>query len=184
MNAKLFMLGILPMLFSSTGWCGELTIPVENILVEDGDTLVVELPDGRQRVQLIDIDAPEDSDNAKFKVDMRRTGLDYDTLYSLGAMATQHLGGLIDGGERFILRYEPERRDRYGRLIGDLMDEDGVSMSERMVANGYAIVMPRAAAGSAHPYHALQRNAQKEMQGLWGLLPRQAHLWAGASFSR
>ncbi|MEW8461344.1 MAG: thermonuclease family protein, partial [Candidatus Thiodiazotropha endolucinida] len=80
--------------------------------------------------------------------------------------------------------YQPEKRDRYGRLLGILMDKEGVSVSERMVLNGYAIVKSTGAENPAHPYHALQRNAQEEMRGLWGLLPRQAQLWAGASLKR
>ena len=88
----------------------------------------------------MDIDAPEDTENAKFKLDMRRTGLDYDTLFSLGAIATQHLLKLITGEDSFTLQYQPEKRDRYGRLVGTLTDKEGVSISERMVLNGYAIV--------------------------------------------
>ncbi|MEW8509170.1 MAG: thermonuclease family protein [Candidatus Thiodiazotropha sp.] len=153
----------------------------ESILVEDGDTLIIDLPDGKQRVQLMNIDAPEDSENAKFKADLRRTGLDYDTLFSLGAIATQYLVKLITGTERFSLQYQPEKRDRYGRLIGNLKDHNGVSVSERMVLNGYAIANTTGGAETTHPYHALQRNAQEEMRGLWGLLPRQTQLWAGTS---
>lgn len=184
LNFKVFMICNLLLFASSGAWCSELTIQAENISVEDGDTLIISFADGKERVQLMDIDAPEDTENAKFKLDMRRTGMDYDTLFSLGAIATQHLVKLITGEDSFTLRYQPEKRDRYGRLLGILMDKEGVSVSERMVLNGYAIVKPTGAENPAHPYHALQRNAQEEMRGLWGLLPKQAQLWAGASLER
>ncbi|MEW8461343.1 MAG: hypothetical protein AB2653_13640, partial [Candidatus Thiodiazotropha endolucinida] len=82
-----------------------MTIQAENITVEDGDTLIISFADGKERVQLMDIDAPEDTENAKFKLDMRRTGMDYDTLFSLGAIATQHLVKRITGEDSFTLQY-------------------------------------------------------------------------------
>ncbi|MES9946274.1 MAG: thermonuclease family protein [Candidatus Thiodiazotropha sp.] len=182
LNFKVSMISFVLLVVSSRTWCIELVIQADSIVVEDGDTLVISFADGKKRVQLMDIDAPEDTENAKFKVDMRRTGLDHDSLYSLGAIATQHLAKLIAGEESFTLRYQPGKRDRYGRLIGKLMANDGISLSERMVLNGYAIVTASVAENPSHPYVALQRNAQDEMRGLWGLLPKQTHLWAGTSF--
>ncbi|MCU7846223.1 MAG: thermonuclease family protein [Candidatus Thiodiazotropha sp. (ex Monitilora ramsayi)] len=180
-KTTLNLMGLMLFFVASQSWSKELSVAADRITVEDGDTLLISFDDGVKRVQLIDIDAPEDTDNAKFKVDMKRTGLDYDTLYSLGAIATKHLRKLLAEDDGFKLVYEPDRLDRYGRLLGDLRDEEGVSISEKMVMNGYAIAKPSGKLNTPHPYVALQRRAQLEKRGLWGLLPKQTRLWSGSA---
>ncbi|MEW8027721.1 MAG: thermonuclease family protein [Candidatus Thiodiazotropha sp.] len=175
------LINVLLFFASSQSWSKELLLSADKIAVEDGDTLLISFDDGEKRVQLIDIDAPEDTDNAKFKVDMKRTGLDYDTLFSLGAIATKHLRKLLAEEDGFKLVYEPDRLDRYGRLLADLRDEAGVSISEKMVTNGYAIAKPLGEPNTPHPYVALQQQAQQEKRGLWGLLPKQTRLWSGSA---
>ena len=180
-KTTLNLIGLMLFFISCHSWSKELSVSADRITVEDGDTLLISFDDGVKRVQLIDIDAPEDTDNAKFKVDMKRTGLDYDTLYSLGAIATKHLRKLLAEEDGFELIYEPDRLDRYGRLLGDLKDMSGISISEKMVMNGYAIAKPSGMSNRPHPYAALQQQAQLEKRGLWGLLPKQTRLWSGSA---
>lgn len=169
------------LLASSQSWCKELLLNGEEIAVEDGDTLLITIEGAEERIQLIDIDAPEDVENAKFKLDLRRTGLDHDTLYSLGVIASNHMAKLLSGEGGYRLSYEPERRDRYGRLLGDLTNEAGVSLGRQMITDGYAIAKPSQISKRPHPYETLQLQAVEKKMGLWGLLPEQTRLWSGAA---
>ena len=77
--------------WSLPGLAETLAVSGDAIQVEDGDTLLITFPDGVRRVQLSGIDAPEDKENPKFAVDLKRTALAKDTLLELGATATGHL---------------------------------------------------------------------------------------------
>lgn len=90
--------------------------------VYDGDT--VRLGDGR-KVRLIGINAPE-------------VGHDGSTSEPLGDAARQALQGLLMGQARIALRYEGERRDRYGRLLAHLYLSDQRTIQERLLEQGLA----------------------------------------------
>lgn len=161
-------------------WClssqgDEVPLRGEAIAVEDGDTLLVTLPDGVKRIQLSGIDAPEASENPKFTVDLKRTGLAYETLKSLGIIATDHLRKLIVDGKGYRLSYDPGEVDRYGRIPGEVFTQEGVSINRSMVIDGYAIAMEPAQSALL----PLQRQSEREMQGLWGLLRKPTQSWAG-----
>lgn len=180
----LYLLNATLLLLSSYAWSEEVLLKGDAIEVEDGDTLLVTFEDGVKRIQLIDIDAPEDKENPKFKVDQKRTGLDHDTLLSIGIIATNHLRKLLAGEDGFRLHYQPDNLDRYGRIPGELKREDGTSLNRQMVMNGYAIAKPSESSSTAHSYHALQQQARRDRKGLWGLLPQATQLWSGTTLNR
>lgn len=153
----------------------ELMLVPGTVEVEDGDTLLIEIDGSRQRVQLTGIDAPEDTDNPKLQRDLVRTGLDPERLLALGRRSSQHLRGLIESGSPHSLAYEPERLDRYGRLVGELRDNLGNSLAEAMISAGYAM----AGRDAPERFQVLQVEAKREGKGLWGLEPQATALWAG-----
>lgn len=169
------LLLLLPMLV----WGETIRLPAGDLKVEDGDTLLVRLEGETKRVQLLGIDAPEDKDNPKFKVDLKRTALDYDTLLTMGVMASDHLRELIAGTEALELNYTPGEIDRYGRLVGVLYGIDGVSINQAMVANGFAVVTLPDEDEKRPAWLERQRRSVEQKRGLWGLLPNPAHRWAG-----
>ena len=175
--ARLIVVGLL--CWFKQGWAETLTLSVDAIQVEDGDTLKVTVADGVKRVQLIGIDAPEDTENPKFVVDGKRTGLSHETLLSLGIIATGHLKKLIAADGEYELRWESDKPDKYGRLLGELFTLSGVSINARMVDEGYAIALP----GGTPTLQSMQRQAKSERRGLWGLLAKPTRLWAGADSS-
>lgn len=155
-------------------------LPESDIQVEDGDTLVVNIKGKTQRIQLTGIDAPEDIDNPKFQRDLSRTKLEKDKLLALGKIATEQLRFLIKTEAPFILHYNPHKRDRYGRLPGDIVNAKGESISALMIDNGYAAVIIR----STRPelvkrLQPIQLKAQQNGKGLWGLYSEASRLWAG-----
>lgn len=175
--ARLIAVGFL--CWFKPGWAETLTVPVDAIQVEDGDTLKITLAEGVRRVQLTGIDAPEDTDNPKFNVDRKRTGLSHETLMSLGIIATGHLKKIIAAGDDYELRWEPGKPDKYGRIPGELLTQTGVSINSRMVEEGYAIALQEQLA----TLQSLQRQAESERRGLWGLLMNPTRLWAGRNSS-
>ena len=166
-----------PMLILGSLSClgDEVALRGSSIEVEDGDTLMVSFPDGVNRIQLTGIDAPESSENPKFTVDLKRTGLTYETLMSLGVIATEHLRKLVRDGQVYSLHYDPHKLDKYGRMPGELFTQEGISINQSMVADGYAIAI----APSQERLSPLQQQSEKEKRGLWGLLPKPTRDWAG-----
>ncbi|MCP4076944.1 MAG: hypothetical protein GY744_12270 [Gammaproteobacteria bacterium] len=163
----------------------ERLLPQKDIQVEDGDTLIVNIKGKTQRIQLTGIDAPEDIENPKLKVDLSRTKLEQDKLLALGKVATEQLRFLITTHAPFILHFNPNKRDRYGRIPGDIVNAAGQSISALMINNGYAIVTIR----STDPklvkrLKPLQQKAVDENYGLWGLYAKASRLWAGIPVTR
>ena len=73
----------------------------------------------------------------------------------------------------------PDRRDRYGRLGGKLLDAAGQSLNARRVANDYAIPLPDP--GGTDPESAVLAEAQvlAASHGLWGAQSQAMGLWRG-----
>lgn len=118
--------------------------------VYDGDT--VRLSDGR-KVRLIGINAPE-TDHADAPAEPQ------------GDVARQALQRLMAGQERIALRYESERKDRYGRLLAHLYLADRSSVQERLLEQGLAAavaVAPNVA--NFDCYRAAEARAVG--QGIW-----------------
>ncbi|MCU7933166.1 MAG: thermonuclease family protein [Candidatus Thiodiazotropha sp. (ex Codakia rugifera)] len=167
---------VLIMSFNTRG--DERLLSSSEIEVEDGDTLLIQFKNEVKRIQLAGIDAPENSENPKFKVDKQRTGLDYNSLMSLGIISAEYLRKQIAGGEHFKLHFQLDSLDRYGRIVGELYTEEGRSLNRQMVKDGYAIPVKSQSSGTLMEYVELQRLSQKERAGLWGLLPKPTSLWA------
>jgi endonuclease YncB( thermonuclease family) len=175
-----------PILFSIAilapcAMAGEILLQVGDIEIEDGDTLIVSASDDeRLKIQLTGIDAPEDRDNPKLAVDLKRTGLERERLLELGQAATQELNSIITSLAPLTLHFDPADRDRYGRIPGVLIDAKGNSVAERMVANGYAIALKKGVPGELSQHFAqLQQEALDTGSGLWGLYPQASRRWAG-----
>ncbi|MBL3598749.1 MAG: thermonuclease family protein [gamma proteobacterium endosymbiont of Lamellibrachia anaximandri] len=147
--------------------------------VEDGDTLVVALAGGPERIQLAGIDAPEDTPNPKLQRDVQRTGLSEQVLLSIGEVSTAHLRHLVSPGQQVMLSGNLDRRDKYGRISLVVMGDQGNSLNEKMVADGFAVVLNR------YPLESAFRGRLKKMEGeafdqkrgLWGEYREIAMRW-------
>lgn len=158
------------------------SIPKESIQVEDGDTLSVTFDGKPLRIQLIGIDTPEDRDNPKLRVDLKRTGLTAEVLRPMGESATRLLRFLIDTqGPVFLLDYRPDQPDRYGRIPGDLRGLSQTdSIAEQMLSDGYAVVIGRGLPPQrAEALKTRENQARKTGRGIWRLYPEVSRAWAG-----
>ncbi|RDH85437.1 MAG: hypothetical protein DIZ78_10855 [endosymbiont of Escarpia spicata] len=147
--------------------------------IEDGDTLVVELTSGTERIQLAGIDAPEDTPNPKLQRDAQRTGLSEDVLLSIGDASTSHLKSLVSPGQQVLLSGNLNRRDKYGRISLVVLDDQGNSLNEKMVADGYAVVLNRYPLDSAYRdrLKKMEGEAFDQKRGLWGECREIAKHW-------
>lgn len=155
-------------------------VTASELQAEDGDTIIVSIDQKAYKIQLNGIDAPEDSDNPKLKVDLSRTRLEKGDLLAMGKLATEHLRFLISQNAPLKLHFNPAEKDRYGRIPGDLLNSDGLSLSELMVKNGFAIINSRSSSEELlQRLKPLQLDALAEGKGLWGHNSKASHAWAG-----
>ncbi len=181
-NLPMPLFALLILLFSYTAQGARVTAVIEQ--VEDGDTVVARLDGESKRLQLLGIDAPEDTDNAKLQHDLQVTGLEPEALLQLGEQATQHLRTLLTPGQEVTLAGELQRRDRYGRIPVMLYATGEQSVNEVMVGDGYAVVLGR------YPLDAklktrlevLESEAITDRRGLWGPYREHAEAWSEKEF--
>jgi endonuclease YncB( thermonuclease family) len=165
MSKTSVLIPLLLLLQAPLALAAELQLKLNTLTVEDGDTLLIPFNGKEMRLQLLDIDAPEDSNNPKLLLDLQTTGLDRDRLLQLGQASTARLKQLIADTGPFQARFDPDLRDRYGRINGEVFDAQGRSLAATLVSEGYAVPTKPADTPSPHREHALQAKAAK--RGLW-----------------
>lgn len=180
---KFFISAVLPvaLLLSPANVQAEQQIlSVENIQVEDGDTIIVLIGSDSYRIQLAGIDAPEDTENPKLNVDIKRTKLEKQDLLDMGMLATRHLRFLVSQNRPFKLHFDPAKKDRYGRIPGDIVTAGRLSLSELMLSDGFAIVTTHSTSNELiKQLQPLQSKARSEKKGLWGNNSVASDAWAG-----
>lgn len=171
---------LLLLLIANDAMAEQLSLQASDIRIEDGDTLLVEHVGQPYKIQLVGIDAPEDSENPKLTVDLKRTGLTREQLLQLGMAASTQLRQLITNNAPFTLHFDPLERDRYGRIPGDLIDQNDRSVAQMMVQLGYAIALVNGSHTKiSTTLPIVQQQAINKRSGLWGEFPNLSRRWAG-----
>ncbi|MCB1758193.1 MAG: thermonuclease family protein [Gammaproteobacteria bacterium] len=149
--------------------------------VEDGDTLLVEIAGQPVRVQLAEIDAPEDVANPKLAKDSQRTGNSTDELLRLGRASTDHLKRMLPVGSGVHLQGELKRKDKYGRVPAFVRSLSGAPLNARMVRDGYAVVLHGYPPDTSPKEVLLEAEAAAiaENAGLWGSDSQLMQAWSG-----
>lgn len=122
--------------------------------VVDGDTLDVELGGRRERVRLLGVDTPETVDPDR-------------PIGCYGPEASAFTARRLTG-RTVRLRFDRERRDRYGRLLAYL-EVDGRRFNDELLTGGYArllVIPPNGRHGRAMLDEELA--ARSAGRGLWG----------------
>lgn len=134
------------------------------IKVYDGDTIKL---DNGEKVRLIGIDTPELHNNPKLFQDVKKTGLDAETIRGMGARSYEFTQGLLTNRD-IRLEFDAQPRDRYGRLLAYVYLEDGTFVNEEIIRNGYAYPMAiRPNTRHAVAFKALYEEARVGRRGLW-----------------
>lgn len=133
------------------------------VRVVDGDTIKVRLDHGgaTERVRYIGIDTPESV----------KPGTPVQCFAKRASAENERL--LQAGGDRVRLRFDAERRDRYGRLLAYVYrSSDGALVNAELVRGGYADTLEIAPnVALAGRFAGLQREARAEGRGLWSACP-------------
>jgi micrococcal nuclease len=130
------------------------------VRVVDGDTILVSLDGRQERVRYIGVDTPE---TVKPNTPVE--------CYGKKASAFDHR--LVDGRD-VRLRFDVERRDRYGRLLAYVYRVgDGLFVNAELVRRGYAttLTIPPNVAHAAR-FRALAAAARAAGRGLWSACER------------
>lgn len=96
------------------------------VRVIDGDTLVLDIDGKHERVRILSIDTPETKDRNQ-------------AVECLGEEAAAFVKDLLPVGAEVELRYDVERRDRYGRLLAAVITVGGHSVAEELAAKGLGV---------------------------------------------
>lgn len=149
--------------------------------IEDGDTLVVEMNGQPERVQLLGIDAPENTDNPKLVRDVQRTGLMEKQLLEIGITAAAHLQQLVKPGDYIRIDDGKLRKDKYGRFIVIAFGPESRSLNQAMVEDGYAVVLGRYPLPEPlkTSLKTAGEKAKIKKRGLWGKYPEITRAWGG-----
>ncbi len=155
-----------------------ITYSVES--VEDGDTIVIKYKGKTQRVQLIGIDAPEDTQNPKLNLDSRNKKIEKNDLLKMGKASTEYLQTLIKAGEKVSLEGNLSQKDKYNRLPAIVINQKGQSLNQEMVKTGYALLLTRFPLDEDFKasLKEAQNFARSEKLGLWKKHPQLMEKWS------
>ncbi len=121
---------------------------VRVLSVTDGDTIDISINGRQDTVRILGINAPESRE-------------------CLGEDATRRVEELVGGPGTVLISERPPERDRYGRLLSDVIIGE-VSVAETLVREGLALsVAYGRSASEQKPLDDLQALAHADQVGLW-----------------
>jgi len=129
------------------------------VRVVDGDTLVAKLDaePGEWTIRFLGIDTPETVDPRK-------------PVQCMGKQASDFSKALLTGKRvRLVADLQADERDMYGRLLRNILLEDGTDVNARLVREGYAhayLSFPLTPARKVE-LKGLQEQAKTDRVGLW-----------------
>lgn len=139
------------------------------VKVVDGDTLDVNLPDGKYkttRIRLIGVDTPETKKTNTPVMYYGPQAYEFTRTHTIGKQVV------------VILDMAGEPRDRYGRLLGYVKLSDGAILNELLVSEGYGYAYTPYKHSFSNKYKQLQSQAKSAKRGLWkNITPDQMPEW-------
>jgi micrococcal nuclease len=141
----------------------------EVVNVVDGDTLDIDIPDGKwdhTRIRLLGVDTPETVHPKK--------GVMY-----YGPEASERASELAEGREvRVVIDHISKSRDHYGRLVAYVVLPGGEMLNEKLVREGYGYADPRFPHSRREEFAEFQRDAREAERGLWeGISEKELPDW-------
>lgn len=140
------------------------------VRIVDGDTIRAKC-DGREiAVRMIGIDTPESRKNDRAEKQSRSESKSVKEIIRLGKFAKRHLESLLCPGDKIVLEFDAEEKDRYGRTLAYIR-KNGEMINAMMIADGFAypLTIPPNVEYSKI-FADLFRIARENGSGLWGEL--------------
>lgn len=135
--------------------------------ITDGDTIRIQDPVfGETRIRFLNMDTAETYE-AKNK-DPKRAEINANQKY-YGDLATEHISTLIQPGDKIYLKVGDQPTDDYGRILAEVIREDGLNVNLEMVRAGFASTYFLAPIDEeAYPvYQEAVRTAEEQGLGIW-----------------
>ncbi len=127
------------------------------VRIVDGDTLDIDIPDGRfrrTRIRLLGVDTPE---TVKPDSPVEHFGPEASSFTRSFAL-----------GKTVTLKLQRARiRDTYNRLLAYVIGPDGKNLNERIIATGHGYCDPRFRHPLGREFKASQTEAKEACRGLW-----------------
>jgi micrococcal nuclease len=122
----------------------------------DGDTLHILIDGKEETVRLLGVDTPETKDPRK-------------PVQCFGHQASDFTKQLVTGKAVHLIP-DPSQTDRdtFGRLLRYVYFEDGTTLNERLVYEGYAFAYEKYPTMRLEKMKELEHDAQVHKRGLWG----------------
>ena len=138
------------------------------IKVVDGDTIDINVPDGKYnhtRIRLWGIDTPETKKPETGVMYFGPEAADFTTKSTLQKKITVYLE-------------EHRTRDKYNRLLAYVKLPDGRFLNEALLSEGFAYADSRFHHSFYHKYQQLEATARSQKKGLWlKVTPEQMPKW-------
>ena len=122
--------------------------------VVDGDTIILS---NNERVRLIGVDTPETKHPQK--------PVEY-----FGKEATAFTNRMV-GGKVVKLRYDQQRRDKYGRLLAYVYLVDGTFLNAEIIKQGYGYAYTKFPFKYMEEFRQYEKEAREAKRGLWADKP-------------
>jgi len=143
------------------------TFSVINVI--DGDTIDINVPDGRYehtRIRLLGVDAPETEIEQVDEMYFGPEAAEFTNKLALGKSVTVYLD-----------KPNPTR-GKYGRLLAYVKLPDGRFLNEALLTEGYVYADSRFSHSFYNKYRQLQAGARSAKKGLWqNVTPDQLPEW-------
>lgn len=131
--------------------------------VVDGDTIHLKEPVlGTTKVRFVNMDTPETYHTPKNELDENQL--------KHGNRAKQYLQSMLSRGDKVTVKVGKEAKDSYGRLLAQVMTEDGVNTNLELVKKGLAVTYFIWPVSSGTDYELFQqavKKAKDERLGMW-----------------
>jgi micrococcal nuclease len=141
----------------------------------DGDGIILEdiLTKKVFEVRLYGIDAPEMNYCSKIKKDEKELHIPAALLIKLGYLSFHFLKNQVDLGDVCSLIQEKKNlKDKYGRLLGYLILNDGRVLNEIMIKEGYAKPYNDVFCERLPMYQKWNLKAKTKKRGLYAIVDR------------
>ena len=121
--------------------------------VVDGDTLIVKMDNMKDRVRLIGVNTPETVHPEK--------PVEY-----FGKEASAFTKEMVEG-KKVLLKYDFQKRDKYGRLLAYVYLEDGRLLNAEIIKQGYGFAYTKYPFTYLDAFREYEKEARDNKRGLW-----------------
>jgi len=139
--------------------------------VYDGDTVIL---DRDQKVRLIGVDTPEMKNRPRNAKNAARYGIPAAEVEAYAKKARSFVEDCVLG-QKVILEYDGEKKDRFGRTLAYLYRQsDGLFLNEELVRQGYAFAYTRFSFRYREQFKKDEEVARRSGVGFWASAKRSA----------